>query len=74
MSERSDLAPFDLVDPDSAKIARGLAVPCRICEAVARRRRLTRRYCACCERAFCEAEHGGVAPSGRGSCIECSHG
>jgi hypothetical protein len=74
MSERSDVTPFDLADPDSAKIARGLAVPCRICETIARRIRLTRRYCTCCERAFCGAEHGGLALGGRGSCIECSHG
>jgi hypothetical protein len=67
MSERSDVAPFDLADPDSA-------VPCRLCQAVARRLRLTPRYCTCCERAFCEAEHGGLALSGRGSCIEGSHG
>jgi hypothetical protein len=74
MSERSDLTPFDLADPDSAKIARGLAVPCRICEAVARRLRLTRRYCTCCERAFCGAEHGGLALGGRGPASNAATG
>ena len=62
----------DRQDSDRAKIERGMPVPCRICERVCHRQRLALRYCACCEQAFCEEEHGGSALGGRGSCIECS--
>ena len=71
MGPRTDVRPFDPTDPDRVKIERGMAVPCRMCERLFHRVRLSRRYCACCDRAFCEEEHGGTALGGRGSCIEC---
>ena len=43
---------------------------CWICEKVFRRRRQTARYCASCEQAFCEGEHGNFA-QGRGQCVVC---
>lgn len=41
-----------------------LWVPCRICQEVFLRIRLTSRYCNTCGRAFCEGEHGNFAGSG----------
>ena len=45
-------------------------VNCWICEKVFRRRRETLRYCAGCERGFCEGEHGSFAYS-HGKCVVC---
>lgn len=53
-----------LIDED------GVWVPCRICEDVFRRLRLTARYCATCNQGFCEGEHGSFGPTpGRGRCL-----
>ena len=70
-SERADLSEFNSKRTDKTKIGDGLAVPCRICEAVFARIRLTWRYCATCEKGFCEGEHGNFAIGGGGSCIKC---
>ena len=70
-SPRVDLSEFDPKRTDRAKIVDGVAVPCRICEAVFARIRPTWRYCAKCEKGFCEGEHGNFAIGGRGSCIQC---
>lgn len=43
---------------------------CWICEDVFRRRTQTKRYCATCQRAFCEGWHGSLA-RGYGICIIC---
>ena len=56
---------------DRQKIEDGFAVPCRICESAFGRVRLTWRYCAECNKGFCEGEHGNFARGGRGSCIQC---
>lgn len=66
-----DISAFDEEHTDRKKIEDGAAVPCRICEAVFRRIRLTWRYCASCEQGFCEGEHGTFARGGRGSCVQC---
>lgn len=55
---------------DKDKILNGAWVPCRICEATFRRKRETARYCAKCQNAFCEGEHGSFA-YGHGTCIVC---
>jgi hypothetical protein len=44
--------------------------PCRICEMMFRRIRLSLRYCQGCEQAFCEGEHGSFA-YGHGKCVIC---
>jgi hypothetical protein len=66
-----DLSDYNDADTDEAKIARSVGVPCRICESVFRRVRITWRYCAWCHKGFCEGEHGTFAIGGRGSCIQC---
>ena len=71
ISRAADLTSYDPQNTDEAKIGNGAAVPCRICEGVFRRVRLTWRYCAWCHKAFCEGEHGSFAIGGRGSCIQC---
>lgn len=43
---------------------------CWICRDAFRRKRETKRYCASCERGFCEGEHGNFA-RGRGTCVIC---
>ncbi len=73
MSEKYkvDLSAYDSKHNDRQKIEEGSAVPCRICENVFRRIRLTWRYCADCNQGFCEGEHGTFARGGRGSCVQC---
>jgi hypothetical protein len=66
-----DFGEFDSDNTDRSKIEHGTAVPCRICESVFRRVRLTWRYCAECNMAFCEGEHGTFARGGRGTCVQC---
>ena len=65
----ADLGPFDPQNDDSAKIASGIAVPCRACEAIFRRLRVTLRYCADCRKGYCEGEHLTFARGGRAVCI-----
>jgi hypothetical protein len=71
MFENQDLAPFDANHTDAEKINAGIAVPCRICETVFRRLRLTVRYCAVCNKGFCEGEHGTFAIRPRATCVQC---
>lgn len=66
-----DLGPFEHEHTDRQKITEGRAVPCRICEIAFRRLRLTQRYCAACERGFCDGEHGNFSDRGRGRCVRC---
>lgn len=70
MWQGADYGPFDSNNTDRAKITNGQAVPCRICEVAFRRLRLTFRYCAHCERGFCEGEHGNFSQT-RGVCVRC---
>ena len=65
-----DLSDYDPTNTDRAKIEDGIGVPCRICCAAFRRIRITWRYCAECNRAFCEGEHGNFARGGRGTCVQ----
>jgi hypothetical protein len=51
-------------------IDQGEWADCWICEDVFRRRTQTKRYCAKCQRAFCEGWHGSLA-RGYGTCIIC---
>lgn len=60
-------------DTDKSRILGKKAVPCRICEVVFKRLRLTLRYCNSCGTAFCEGEHGSFA-AGVGTCIRCGPG
>ena len=56
---KTDLTGWNAEKDDKKKIADGrLFVPCRICEAVLQRIRLTRIYCQHCKMAFCTGEHG----------------
>lgn len=48
-------------------------VPCRICEDVYRRVRLTARYCNKCKKAFCEGEHGTFSSRVAGECLICHY-
>lgn len=58
----ADFSAFDKTRPDQDKIELDhLWVPCRLCAKAFQRMRLTRRYCAKCEHAFCEGEHGSFA-------------
>ncbi len=56
---------------DKEKIGDGLWVPCRICEQIFMRVRLTARYCGKCGFAFCEGEHGGFVQRGPALCVQC---
>jgi hypothetical protein len=68
----TDLTEFDKQTDDAEKIGTlGKGVPCRICEKVFGRLRVTWRYCAQCRHAFCEGEHGTFAGVNRGRCIQC---
>lgn len=51
-------------------IEQGRWAECWICRDVFRHRRETKRYCAECERGFCEGEHGNFARN-RGVCVIC---
>jgi hypothetical protein len=69
-----DLRNWNESDNDKSKIegpGDGLWVPCRICQEVFLRIRLTGRYCNTCGRAFCEGEHGSFASRGPGVCVQC---
>jgi len=66
-----DLSAFDANETDEQKIMNDIGIPCRICEHVFRRIRITWRYCAECHQGFCEGEHGTFARGGRGTCIQC---
>jgi len=64
-------APFDSDYDDKDKISDGLWVPCRICEQIFMRVRLTARYCNTCGRAFCEGERGSFTGRGPAVCVQC---
>lgn len=76
MWAHADLTPWDPQQDDKTKTDQGIAVPCRLCESVFGRLRLTLRYCSSCRRGFCEGEHGSVSVAGpfafRGVCVRCS--
>lgn len=55
---------------DRERIEAGEWVPCRICEAVFRRKKETARFCARCDNGACEGEHGSFAYN-RFTCIIC---
>ena len=65
-----DLRCFDEQDDDERKISNDHWVPCRICEEMFLRVRLTMRYCNICKRGFCEGEHG-FAGRGPAVCVQC---
>ncbi len=54
----TDLSGWSKENSDQEKIKGRAFVPCRICEAVFQRIRLTRMYCDECKMAFCQGEHG----------------
>ncbi len=67
-----DTDTFDCNRDDQKRILDdGAWVPCRICEEIFLRVRLTRRYCNTCKRAFCEGEHGSFAGRGPAVCVQC---
>ena len=67
----ANMTPFDAAHDDQKKIMDdGVWVPCRICEEIFLRIRLTRRYCNTCKRAFCEGEHGGFSGRGPAVCVQ----
>lgn len=51
-------------------IEQGERADCWICADIFRRRTQTRRYCAKCQRGFCEGWHGSLS-RGYGTCIIC---
>lgn len=71
MADAINQDEFDPENTDKAKIAAGAWVPCRICWDVFMRFNLTARYCATCERAFCEGSHGNFTGGGAGVCVRC---
>ncbi len=73
MFQYQDVSEYNPHNTDEQKILNDVAVPCRICEAVFLRLRLTMRYCAWYHKGFCEDEHGTFAIRGRGSCVKCGH-
>lgn len=66
-----DVSSFDEEEKDNEKIAAGYLVPCRICEIVFARIRLTWRFCADCGKAFCDGEHGRFVNGRQAYCIHC---
>ncbi len=66
-----DMSEYDEIDTDEAKIKREIGVPCRLCDSVFCRIRITWRYCSYCHKGFCEGEHGSFAGKGRAWCIQC---
>jgi hypothetical protein len=68
----AQLGPYDRDRTDQAKIIDHAAVPCRICEAVFQRLRLTMRSCDSCGMGFCEGEHGNSAGGAHGVCVRCN--
>ena len=67
----SDITSFDTKRTDKAMILDKIWVPCRICRDMFARIRLTERFCASCERAFCEGEHGSFTGRNIGICVRC---
>jgi hypothetical protein len=70
--QNPDLRGFKDEDNDEARIGQGVPVPvpCRICQSMFGRLRLTVRYCRWCKRAFCEGEHGTFSKAGA-YCVRC---
>jgi hypothetical protein len=68
---KTDLEEFNPSHNDKAKITDETWVPCRICQEVFLRIRLTARFCNTCSRAFCEGEHGNFAGRGPAVCVQC---
>lgn len=71
MADDIDYDAFDPLNTDKAKIQGDAWVPCRICWDIFMRLTLTSRYCASCERAFCEGNHGNFAGGTTGVCVRC---
>jgi hypothetical protein len=74
-----DISWFDESKTDDCKIderrnREGISygVPCRICEMIFCRIRVTWRYCNKCKMAFCEGEHGSFDTSNNlWLCVQC---
>ena len=65
-SDQQDLGDFDENHDDRAKILDDhKAVPCRICEHVFGRLRLTWIFCIDCNQGICDGEHGRQVPHSR---------
>jgi hypothetical protein len=60
----------DTVVTDKQLIEADEWADCWVCSSAFRRRRQTLRYCAKCERGFCEGEHGTFA-RGHALCLIC---
>ena len=71
MADPIEHGKYDSEKSDKAKIDAGAWVPCRICWDMFMRLNLTARYCASCERAFCEGSHGNFTGGGVGVCVRC---
>lgn len=69
MSPKADFSDWNPRRTDKAKIERDIFIPCRICEELFRRIRLTKRYCQECRKGYCEGEHGILR--NRGLCLVC---
>ncbi len=70
-ADPTDQSHFSDAESDKVKIGAAAWVPCRVCWEVFMRLRLTARYCASCERAFCEGEHGNFTGGRGGVCVRC---
>ena len=62
---------FDATKSDKDQILKKVWVPCRICRQIFNRIRLTARFCASCDHAFCEGEHGSFVGRGPATCVRC---
>jgi hypothetical protein len=60
-----DLSDFDAGERDDVKIGRGVYVPCRICQEMFSRIRLTQMYCDTCKMGVCSGEHGQWTDGGK---------
>jgi hypothetical protein len=73
ISGNVDFSEFNPAITDAHKIKElHTGVPCRICFQVFARVRITWRYCAKCEEAFCEGEHGNWPNRNTAFCLRCN--
>jgi len=71
MAWNQDLSDFDEANNDRVKIEKKLAVPCRTCEHIFGRLRLTWIFCVHCNKGVCMGEHGLQKPNSRiTKCVE----
>lgn len=73
MESQVDIGAFDNERKDDVKIgANERYVPCRICQEMFNRIRLTQLYCYECKRAVCNGEHGQWFVKGNHVlCVRC---